>query len=214
METIFIESKSTAEIMPVVKKILDKLPDKIGIVTTIQHLYKINEVEKFLEENGRHPIIGGQILGCDATAAKKIKDKVNAFLYIGSGEFHPIHVALETGKKVYIANPISGGTSEINDQDLEKIKKSDKVALSKFMFAKEIGILVTIKPGQENLKKAVELKNKLKDKNSYIFIADTINFQEFENFNFIECWVNTACPRIKQDRKDIINLEDVEKIIK
>jgi len=213
METLFIKAKSTAPVLPVVKKILDKLPDKIGIVTTIQHLHKINEVEKFLEENGRHPIIAGQVLGCNADNAKKIKDKVNAFLYIGSGEFHPINVAIETEKKVFIANPISGGISEIKEEDLEKIRKSDKVAKSKFMFAKEIGILVTIKPGQENIKKAIELKKKLKDKNIYIFIADTIDFSQFENFNFIECWVNTACPRIKQDRKNIINVEDVEKII-
>lgn len=214
MQTIFIEAKSTAPVLQVVKKIIDKLPDKIGIVTTIQHLYKIKEVEKFLQENHRHPIIAGQILGCNADAAKKIQNQVNAFLYIGSGEFHPIHVAIETGKKVFIANPISGGTSEIKQEDLEKIRKSDKVAMSKFMFAKEIGILVSTKPGQENLKKAIELKNRLKDKNCYILIADTIDFSQLENFNFIECWVNTACPRIKQDRKDIINLKDVENIIK
>jgi 2-(3-amino-3-carboxypropyl)histidine synthase len=214
METMFIEAKSTAPIIPVVKRILDKLPDKIGIVTTIQHLYKMDEVKKFLEENKRHPILAGQILGCDAENAVKIKDKVNAFLYIGSGEFHPINVALETGKKVFIANPVSGGTSEITNEDIEKIKKSDKIAMSKFMFAKEIGILVSTKPGQENLKKAIELKNKLKDKNCYIFIADTIDFSQLQNFNFIECWVNTTCPRIKQDRKDIINLKDVEELIK
>ena len=31
-----------------------------------------------------------QILGCDTTAAEKIKDKVDAYLYIGTGKFHPI----------------------------------------------------------------------------------------------------------------------------
>jgi len=61
--------------------------------------------------------------------------------------------------------------------------------------------LITTKPGQNNLKKALELKSndKYKDKNFYFFLDDTVNFAELENFNFIDCWINTACPRIAFD---------------
>ena len=71
--------------------------------------------------------------------------------------------------------------------------------------------MITTKPGQNNLKKALELKA---DKNIYYFLDDTINFAELENFNFIDCWVNTACPRIAYDdsikiAKPIINIGEL-----
>ena len=54
---------------------------------------------------------------------------------------------------------------------------------------------------------------KLKDKKSYIFIADTINESEFENFPFIECWVNTACPRFADEKTGVVNYETIQEII-
>ena len=56
-------------------------------------------------------------------------------------------------------------------------------------------------------------KKKLKDKNCYIFLADTVNPAEFENFPFIESWVNTACPRFADDNVGVVNYETVEKNI-
>ena len=85
-----------------------------------------------------------------------------------------------------------------------------KGALLKFLSSKEVGIIVSTKPGQEKLKKAFELKNKLKDKNCHVFLADTIDPAEFENFPFIECWVNTACPRFADEKKGVVNYELVE----
>ena len=51
----------------------------------------------------KNSVIGGQITGCNINNALKIKNKVNSFLYIGSGIFHPIEIAIKTKKKVYIA---------------------------------------------------------------------------------------------------------------
>jgi len=79
--------------------------------------------------------------------------------------------------------------------------------LMKFYSADNIGILVSTKPGQNNLKEAIELKKKLK-KNCYIFVSDMINEAELENFPFIQAWVNTACPRI--EGKNIVNAEDIQ----
>ena len=87
-------------------------------------------------------------------------------------------------------------------------------ALIKYLSSKEIGIIVSTKPGQNKLKKALELKKKIKDKNCHIFLADTVNPAEFENFPFIECWINTACQRFADDKKGVLNYELVEKAIK
>ena len=71
--------------------------------------------------------------------------------------------------------------------------------------AKKIGILVTIKPGQQYLNHAIKLKEKIESqgKKAFIFVDDIIDLKQLENYPFIETWVNTACPRIGSD--DIIN---------
>ena len=107
MKTLFIEAKSKAEIMPAVKKAVKLLPKNIGLVTTIQHKHLMDKAKDFLVKKGFNVFTGGTVLGCNASNAAKIKGKVDAFLYIGSGEFHPIEVALETGKKIIVANPLS-----------------------------------------------------------------------------------------------------------
>ena len=209
MRALFIETESTADIKPVIEKAMKLIPKKVGLVTTAQHKHKLKQAKKLI---GKGAVIGGQILGCDVSAAKKISKKVDAFLYIGTGEFHPIGIALETGKKVFIANPMSEVVSYVKKEDIDKIRKNEKVSLVKFLSAENVGILVSTKPGQNRLKKALELKKKIK-KNCYIFTADEIDFNQFENFGFIDCWINTACPRIADYRTDVINYEMVEKSI-
>lgn len=210
---MFIEAKWIGKIEPVIEKSLKLLPKRIGLVTTAQHKHKLKQIKEMIDKSGKGAVIGGQILGCDVQSAKRIVNKVDGFLYIGSGEFHPLGVALETGKRVIIANPLSGQVSQIKKEDVEKYKKRQKGALLRFLSSKEIGILVSLKPGQERLKKALELKKKLKNKRCYIFIADTINPAEFENFPFIECWVNTACPRFADNKKGVVNYGLVERSI-
>ena len=57
-----------------------------------------------------------------------------------------------------------------------------------------------------------------KEKQAYIFMANTIDFVQLNNFPFVQCWVNSACPRIGLDDKNkvdkpIVNLEDVFELI-
>lgn len=199
MKTLFIEAKS--------KDNLDfknvKLNGRIGLVSTIQYLDKLKEAQKYLKNS----VIGGQVLGCDASNAVKIKDKVDYFLYIGTGEFHPIEVALQTNKPVYIFNPVSKNISKLDDNIVKDYNLKLKGKLTKFHLADKIGILVSIKPGQYNLKEALRLKDKIK-KESYIFLFDTLDEKQLENFSDIQFWINTSCPRI--DNKNVINARDLK----
>ncbi len=84
-----------------------------------------------------------------------------------------------------------------------------------FLSTDTVGILVSIKPGQENLKQAIELKKKIEksgksDKKAFIFIADIISIEELENFT-CKAWINTACPNIIFDSTKIINPDDLYK---
>ena len=199
------------------------LPKNIGLATTVQFLDYVGEINQYLKSNGKNIFVDkirqkyeGQLLGCDTGSAEKIKDKVDAFLYIGTGVFHPLGIALNIDRDIFCYDPISAVLSKIDRTQVEKYNKKRKAAYMKFLEAAEIGILVSLKPGQNNFIKAVELKKQLKDKNCYIFAFDTLDFSQIENFPFIQCWVNTACNRILDDYdkfpKPLVDLSDIEKM--
>ena len=199
------------------------LPEKIGLATTVQFLGHVDEIKEFLGKKGKivfadkiRQKYDSQLLGCDTGAAEKIKDDVDAFLYVGTGVFHPLGIALNLNKDVFCYDPIHSVMSKIDKSEVERYNKKRKGAYIKFLQSGEIGILVSLKPGQNNFKKAVELKNCLKDKNCYIFAFDTLDFNQIENFKFIQCWVNTACNRILDDYEKfpmpLVDLSDIEKM--
>lgn len=222
MKIMMVEGRYKGEI-DLSKLDTKMLPEKIGLATTVQFLGHVDEVRQYLESRGKTIFIDrmrqkyeGQLLGCDQGGAEKIKDNVDAFLYIGTGVFHPLGIAINIGKDVFCYDPIHSIMSKVDQEQVKKYNLKRKGAYLKFLEAEEIGILVSLKPGQNNFRKAVELKSQLKGKNSYIFAFDTLDFSQIENFPFIECWVNTACSRILDDYskfpKPLVDLGDIEKM--
>ena len=175
MKLLHIPAKSNVDIK-LSKEALKKLPKKkLGIVTTIQYLHKLSDVEKQLP----NCVLLGQILGCNVLKTEKAV--VDAFLYIGTGEFHPKNLALKTGKAVYVWNPVNKSLKQLPESDIDKEKKRIQGLLNKFLHAKTLGIIVSLKPGQFNLKLAEHFSKK---KNAYIFLCNNVNTKEFENFPF------------------------------
>ncbi len=198
MEIFNIEAKYKGEIkLP--RDLIEQLPNRIMLAMTVQFIDFLPEIKKQLKDKeiylfkSRHGLYPGQILGCDNF---KVKEEVQAFLYIGDGLFHP-KALLVNEKPVFIYNPISEEWSKLGTKEINEYKIRKKVLLSKFYSADKIGVIVSIKPGQYNLSRALELKEKLKEKEVFLFIGDNIDLKELENFPFIEAWVNTACPRIE-----------------
>ena len=99
--------------------------------------------------------------------------------------------------------------TKISEQDIEILEKKQKTSYLKFLNADKISILISTKPGQQNLKKALETKNKIKNKKSYLFISNNIDVNEFENFG-LDSWVNTACPRLDMEDGRIINFDNLK----
>ena len=209
MKTFHIEAKS---LLGKIDFDASGLPRKLGIVTTIQHLHEMKKVVDYLWKKEIKTVVCGQVLGCDAGAAVKHKDDVDAFLYVGTGEFHPIGVALQTGKDVFVLNPGSMKVRKLGDDEVEKIMKKKKGMLAKFHNSSVIGVLLTTKQGQAEvqggLKRAKNLEKKYPEKKFYYFICDTLDFSELENFPFVECWLNTMCPRVTEDI-NVLNVEDL-----
>ncbi|MBT7903636.1 hypothetical protein HN587_07270 [Candidatus Woesearchaeota archaeon] len=212
MKVKFIEAKTSINLT---KFNTSKLPKKIGLLTTVQFLDEINQIKKYLESQDKKVFLGGQVLGCEFCNANKLESKVDAFLYVGSGRFHPVGIGLSTKKPVFTWYPGDNQLKVISAQDIEKIQKKKNGMLSKFLVSKIIGVLISTKNGQigvqATMKKIFELNKKYPKKEFYFFMCNTLEFNELENFNFIECWINTMCPRISEDIR-VLNFSDLKEI--
>lgn len=203
MKTLFVHARSRKEVV-IPEGVVKKLPGRVGVVASIQFAHQIPGIVKQVPGS----LEGGQVLGCNAAMASKLVSRVDAFLFVGSGVFHPIQVALQTKKPVYCFNPYTNGFRKLDRKEVEAYVKARKGAVLKFLNAKRVGIIVSTKIGQKNLQRALQLKKK-GDKEYYIFVCDTLDFRWLEDFNFIDCWVNTACPRIDDQRAGIVNINDL-----
>jgi len=210
--TMFINAQSDLDVTKVVEKAIPRLKgEKIGLVSTAQHLHTFPQIEEILVKNNFIPVIGegddrieskGQILGCNFSAAKSIMQEVDSFLFIGSGNFHPLGLKLITKKPVIVADPY---TNQIRDKELGELKDSvlrqRYGAIARSKDAKVFGILVGIKSGQQRIDLAYNIKEKLvsKNKKAYILALNHFSSSFLESFRDVDCFISTACPRIAID---------------
>jgi 2-(3-amino-3-carboxypropyl)histidine synthase len=205
--------------------------ERVGVFCAAQFCGKIKEAEKQLNSEGiitvssvpKRASCRGQLLGCDVFEDSLNLDSENdleAYLYIGDGKFHPLALAYSQAngkqgrwKKVICYDPLSKRISLIENEEIDKVMKKYKAGILKFIQAKEIGVIISSKWGQEQYKKAKQLEKRYTNKRFYFFLDDNISFGQLENFPFIEVWVNSACPRIAIDEMEkfnrkVINLND------
>jgi len=216
MKIVHLAAESRIDVLPVVVKALELLDKKhsIAIVTTVQYVKKLDDVENLLKKNGfkakKYPFT----LGCKVP---KIKEDI--VLYIGTGKFHPKGIIIKTKKDIVMANPETEEVEKLTNSDVELLEKRKKGALLKFHTSENIGVLISVKSGQKSVQQLpddiLKLKNKFKDKKFYFFCVNTLDFNELENFPFVDMWINTMCPRIGYDDtirlpKPLLNLEDLE----
>jgi len=212
LHTMEISWLGEHQIKKVVEKAIPSIDGKqVGLVTTAQHGDFLDEAKKILEKNGFDVIIGygfsrikfaGQVLGCNFSAATSVKDDVDLFLFIGSGDFHPLGLMLSTGKPVIACDPY---TNKVKYKELEDLKdivlRQRYGAIARSQDAKSFGILVSTKKGQQRMELALEMKKKLenKGKKPYIIALNYFLPSNIETFRNIDCFVSVACPRIAID---------------
>jgi 2-(3-amino-3-carboxypropyl)histidine synthase len=212
IKTCIINAEKDLDISNLIIKALPKINGKkIGLVSTSQHIHLFDKIKKILVENNLEPVIGkgdsrielnGQILGCNFSAAKSIDEKVDSFLYIGSGNFHPLGLTLISKKPVIVCDPYN---KEVRDEELIDLKdmilRQRYGAIARSKESQIFGIVVGTKLGQQRIEIAYEIKKKLdfKEKKSYIFTLNHFSPSHLESFRNIDCFVSTACPRIAID---------------
>ena len=218
MKVMFVDAKVKTD-LSCIEKNIDKIPDDCGLVTTLQHKHILKDAKEILENNNKKSVVLGQVLGCNfESALKKEAENVSCYLYIGTGRFHPIGIAIRTGKNVFCINPETKVFSKLENDTIEKFRRKKNASISLFLVKEKIGIIVSMKPGQmynDGFELYKKLKEKYPDKSFYLFACSTLDFSELENFPFVELWINTMCPRIAYDdsirmQKPVINIEDIQ----
>ena len=207
MKRIFIAAKVKREPDYLkLKNSIKEIPEKnIAICYSNQFVEVAKKLEKILDKN---IVYKTQILGCSNPSFPK---ETQAIVAITEGKFHSVSLAYESKLPTYALE--GNKIQKVSEELIEKRRKKEKGAYLKFLNANNIGILVSTKPGQERLQKAIQFSKKITNKKSYIFVANDLNSSEFENFQ-IETWVNTACPRMDLTDDNIMNLDKLEELQK
>jgi 2-(3-amino-3-carboxypropyl)histidine synthase len=207
---VYIEAKAKVNIEPAVEKAVPLLQPwtKIGLATTIQHADKIEKAKKILEKAKKTVHVGntghgkqpGQILGCDYANAKIVKERVEAFLFIGGGRFHPLGLSLATMKPIVVADPFEN-TAYVIYEDAHKLVQKRWANINEAKNAQNFGIIIGLKPGQTNFQTATKIKKELEEngKKAVLLALREINPNSLMQFPTIDAYVNTACPRIALD---------------
>jgi len=209
LPTLYVEARMVTDPLRAVEKALPELNFKrLGLATTVQHIGFLPKIAKLLRSRGIKPLVGGpgirarypgQILGCDWGSVKSISGKVDGFLYIGTGRFHPLGVSLTTGRDVVIANPIAGDY-EILTSSAGDFLSQRRAMISRATACERFGILVSVKPGQARFKLAASLVDDFKRAGltAHMLVLDEISPEKLDDFK-LEAFVCTACPRIPID---------------
>ena len=224
--TVFIEAFSKIDIKKDLEKSLENLKEysRIGLVTTTQHLHLLNEAKDFLEDNGKEVILGsspstrkGQVLGCNFSSIKDLD--VEIFLFIGSGNFHPLGINLFSNTPVLALDPYNSEIRRMDDY-ADRILRIRFARITKARSAQKWGILVSSKEGQYRMKLAKEIKKILEDNKmeAYIILVENVTPDVLLPYLDLDAFVVSACPRIAIDdsqmyKKPLLTPQELEIVL-
>lgn len=178
---------------------------RIGVIASIQHIHSIEAACSVLLEHFKC-LVGegdgrimypGQVLGCNFSTAKAVN--ADAYLFIGSGDFHPLGAALSTRKTVIVADPYSGKIREVSE-NMEKMLRKRFGRINAAANAASFGILVGTKIGQWRMAEALRLKKlaEMHDREAHIITMNFFTPEQLSVFK-VDAWVSTSCPRVAID---------------
>ena len=184
-----------------------KLPPRLGLVASVQHLDLVESLRAALERRGysvriqkgdRRLAYPAQALGCNYTGAEAVAAEVDAFLFLGTGRFHPIGLAFAVARPVYALDPLR----EVLEPpvDREALVRKRQLVVAGVRDAHRWGILVSTFAGQNRSPTALALQERARaqGRDAEILLFDRLDPRDLEGRAF-DAYVCTACPRIALD---------------
>lgn len=220
---LYMEVRDELDLKPILEKSLESLEDykKISLSYSIQHRHDVENIKKFYEDNGKEVLLSkkmgvaayeGHVVGCEYSGLKAIEKEVDAYVIMGNN-FHSMGAALAVEKPVVLIDVYNHEVTNMAGIR-DKILKQRAISIDKFKDAKKIGILVEIKPGQKfGSPKFLVDRIEKQGKECVIITMNELTPDKLDNFYYIDCFVELACPRIAVDdfakyRKPIITFRE------
>ncbi len=226
-DVLYIELSSDLDVMPLLEKALPILKESVAIAAAIQYIPLLPAVKASLEHMGLEVHVGegdsriaypGQVLGCNFSTPKAVAENVAQVVYIGEGNFHPLGIAMATGKDVIVIDPEMNEVREIAEMK-ERILRQRHAIITDLDLASTFGILVSSKIGQNRLGLALKIKDIIesKGKKAVTFNLDNINPDYLIGLE-VDAFISVACPRIAIDdfalyKKPIITPVEAEIVL-
>ena len=187
------------------------LPARIGVVASIQHLDLLPALTEELAALGHTLVVGtgdrrlsyaAQALGCNYTSAESVARDVGAFLFLGTGQFHPLGLAFAVDRPVYALDPLQGTLQPPIDRERLIARRLLRVAACRD--ARRFGILVSSFPGQDRSATALALQRRAvgHGREAEVIVVDRLDPRDLQG-RALDAYVNTACPRIALDDADL-----------
>lgn len=184
-----------------------KLPVRLGVVASVQHLDLVEPLRAALGRRGYTTLVGNgdhrlfypaQALGCNYTGAESIANEVDAFLFLGTGQFHPIGLAFAVDRPVHALDPLRAELEPPIDR--EALIRKRQLVVAGTRDARRWGILVSTFAGQNRSPTALALQERARARgwDAEILLFDRLDGRDLEGRAF-DAYVNTACPRIALD---------------
>jgi len=211
--TYFVEMRDPKGDVEALARIVHQagLPKRLGLVASIQHLDLVPGLSAALERIGHRVEVGrgdrrlaypGQALGCNYTSAEAVAADVDAFLFLGTGRFHPLGLAFAVSPPVWSLDPLQAILEPPIDRAALIRRRQLKVASCQN--ARRFGLLVSSFAGQDRSPMALALQRRARERGreAEIFVFDRLDPRDLIGRD-VDVFVNTACPRIALDDSDL-----------
>jgi len=183
------------------------VPGPLGLVASVQHLDLVGPLTDELAKQGYDVRVGrgdrrlayaAQALGCNYTGAEAVAKEVAAFLFLGTGRFHPIGLAFAVDRPVYALDPLRGELEPPLDR--WALIRKRQLVVAGVRDARRWGILVSTFAGQNRSPTALALQERARARGweAEILLFDRLDGRDLEGRAF-DAYVCTACPRIALD---------------
>lgn len=207
--TYFVEMRSPAgDPEALARTVQDAgLPRALGLVCSVQHLDLAPRLAESLRGRGFRVEVGrgdrrlayaGQALGCNYTGAEEVASRVEAFLFLGTGRFHPVGLAYAVDRPVWSIDPAQGTLAPPIDRASLVAKRQLLVASTRD--ARSWGILVSTFEGQNRspTARALQARAVAAGRTAEILLSSRLDPADLVGRN-LDAYVSTACPRIALD---------------
>jgi 2-(3-amino-3-carboxypropyl)histidine synthase len=187
--------------------VANHLPSPLGLVVSVQHMDLVGPFEAAAHSRGIELLTGTgdrrlaypvQALGCNYTSAEQIASRVEGFLFLGTGQFHPRGLAFAVDRPVWALDPLTGQLEPPIDR--ANLIRDRLLLIAQCRGARKWGVLVSTFAGQNRSPTALALIRKARARG---LDAEALVFGRLDPADLLgrdfDAYVNTACPRIALD---------------